>query len=677
MNVKYFFLPFFFLTFLFYPLVSFSQCSGAVPEAGSISSLTIESLGFSLITGLIPEDGISDFISIEQDVLPVATNVKYVISRRPFFGTLNNLEIIAIFDDLSTLETTNLDSVIPPSVPPSNTFFVVVVAYESISGLSVGEDLLDLTGCFDTSIVFPSTSGNTKFQAFSSSGDSIIVELAPLAPGQADSVFRVCSNDGVVENDIMLSVGGTGLGLIPGAEAFFAITENTGKLSGDPVGEAIKRIVPTVPGSGISSSTISFEGLAAGEAYKIVYVEYDPTTFALDAFDTDNKLNEVLSLGFGLRSNVFISVSTTSCKATLLDDQDRSSLVLCANDGVLNAPINFQQNNVIPGTNLNGYDNFGYFLTEDTPESNIIRFTIRDTITNNNNPENDFRQFEDDIVSGESYRVYYMEYNEGTLSEPLAPGVSLTGITDDENPILLSSPATIFANDCEALEIAFTGGGDTVSSCVSDSVNENYDVTITNAGTSSGLPDSFWVLTDENAGTVRAISSSSPPNVESLTGGTFATPEKYEIYYVEYDASQMIDPSNVLQVNGADFSNLFGSPLLNQGFIIRSNPLTVNAVQGAAECTMLSSTDFESDLGLTIYPNPVMDNLNLSYNNQLGEDINIEVLNMLGQSIMKQVISDSGVNENSINISNLDSGTYFLVISNDFGDKFIRKVLKN
>jgi hypothetical protein len=69
------------------------------------------------------------------------------------------------------------------------------------------------------------------------------------------------------------------------------------------------------------------------------------------------------------------------------------------------------------------------------------------------------------------------------------------------------------------------------------------------------------------------------------------------------------------------------------------------------------------------YPNPVKNNLNLSYTNEITS---VKVLNLLGQTVLNQPIK---ANEGLIEMSHLEKGTYFIEIVSGPSSKII-KVLK-
>lgn len=80
-------------------------------------------------------------------------------------------------------------------------------------------------------------------------------------------------------------------------------------------------------------------------------------------------------------------------------------------------------------------------------------------------------------------------------------------------------------------------------------------------------------------------------------------------------------------------------------------------------------TNSFNNSGLTAYPNPVRDVLNLGYATEMSK---IQVVNMLGQEVMVKNVNS---NQTEINLSNLASGSYLVKVSVDNNVKTI-KVIK-
>lgn len=97
-----------------------------------------------------------------------------------------------------------------------------------------------------------------------------------------------------------------------------------------------------------------------------------------------------------------------------------------------------------------------------------------------------------------------------------------------------------------------------------------------------------------------------------------------------------------------------------------------NGLQGpysiSAYDASLGNNSFDSS-NFRYYPNPIKNNLNLSYNKEIS---NVEVFNLLGQKVISNVIN---ANEAQIDMSNLTEGAYMVKVTSDNQVKTI-KVIK-
>jgi hypothetical protein len=78
-----------------------------------------------------------------------------------------------------------------------------------------------------------------------------------------------------------------------------------------------------------------------------------------------------------------------------------------------------------------------------------------------------------------------------------------------------------------------------------------------------------------------------------------------------------------------------------------------------------------------VYPNPATDMLNIEVNASQASEMSISVYNIMGQNVMNQNVNiTTGMNTRPINISDLNSGIYFVTVkANGFENtmKFIVK----
>ncbi|MVO08154.1 T9SS type A sorting domain-containing protein [Flavobacterium sp. TP390] len=97
-------------------------------------------------------------------------------------------------------------------------------------------------------------------------------------------------------------------------------------------------------------------------------------------------------------------------------------------------------------------------------------------------------------------------------------------------------------------------------------------------------------------------------------------------------------------------------------------PIVTNTYTTVVENT-LHTNEFDFDSVFSIYPNPATELLNIDIANNL-KVTKIEIFN-----ILNQVVFTGNHSMNSINISNLESGTYFIKVSSENGAKTI-KIIK-
>jgi hypothetical protein len=86
----------------------------------------------------------------------------------------------------------------------------------------------------------------------------------------------------------------------------------------------------------------------------------------------------------------------------------------------------------------------------------------------------------------------------------------------------------------------------------------------------------------------------------------------------------------------------------------------------------LSVTSFENPLSIKVYPNPVIDNVNITLD-RAYQNINIEVYSMLGQLI--NTITKTNSQDFNISISDLPSGNYILRINAE-GSTLSKTIIK-
>ena len=77
----------------------------------------------------------------------------------------------------------------------------------------------------------------------------------------------------------------------------------------------------------------------------------------------------------------------------------------------------------------------------------------------------------------------------------------------------------------------------------------------------------------------------------------------------------------------------------------------------------------ESDLGATFgfYPNPANGSLNIEINSNDAQSLNISIIDILGVSVYANTLNNVASYKNTIDISNLATGVYFIKVANATG----------
>ena len=91
-------------------------------------------------------------------------------------------------------------------------------------------------------------------------------------------------------------------------------------------------------------------------------------------------------------------------------------------------------------------------------------------------------------------------------------------------------------------------------------------------------------------------------------------------------------------------------------------------VSARFQFSTLASPSYSVPTSFAIYPNPVKDILNVSFDKEITA---VAIYNLLGQEVIAKLIN---ANEGSIDVSNLGSGTYFVKVSADNGIKTIKLI---
>lgn len=86
---------------------------------------------------------------------------------------------------------------------------------------------------------------------------------------------------------------------------------------------------------------------------------------------------------------------------------------------------------------------------------------------------------------------------------------------------------------------------------------------------------------------------------------------------------------------------------------------SVTASTQSVDLATLSANEFAKNATSVTYPNPVKDNLNLSFETKINS---VSIYNLLGQEVITKSVNS---NEGKIDVSSLSSGTYFVKVTTD------------
>ncbi|MDR4988253.1 MAG: C25 family cysteine peptidase [Bacteroidales bacterium] len=114
---------------------------------------------------------------------------------------------------------------------------------------------------------------------------------------------------------------------------------------------------------------------------------------------------------------------------------------------------------------------------------------------------------------------------------------------------------------------------------------------------------------------------------------------------------------------------------LNWGEVILAN---INAqsvhVNSHSGTTGISDLSLQDKIGFKAYPNPANNVLWVSFNKMSNKDLTVSFMNIHGQVIHKEVVSEQGSIELSINLEDLNSGIYLLRLNYN-NDTIIEKIM--
>ncbi len=187
----------------------------------------------------------------------------------------------------------------------------------------------------------------------------------------------------------------------------------------------------------------------------------------------------------------------------------------------------------------------------------------------------------------------------------------------------------------------------------------------------------------------------------------------YPTYKIEYEAGDILNPVliKVTQtqshpsvsffempiplrfkgMNGKDttvvLNNTFNPNTNTQSFTLDlRNIVPIKSIEFDPDLWILSkgnivtlktpTQDIDNQSIIKIYPNPVTNELSVSYKNDNSESVNIEIINTVGQTVFKEKrVTTIGENTLTLSVPHLQNGLYFLKVSSDKGQA-VKKFMK-
>jgi hypothetical protein len=108
--------------------------------------------------------------------------------------------------------------------------------------------------------------------------------------------------------------------------------------------------------------------------------------------------------------------------------------------------------------------------------------------------------------------------------------------------------------------------------------------------------------------------------------------------------------------------------------IVKAQGVTLQVMNGAP----LNTTELEKSMELAVYPNPVENQLTVTWEDQTNADFMVQLIDLNGKVVLSEnVSSNSSKNEHKLNVSSLEVGMYVLQIQNQTTGKYeFQRVVK-
>jgi hypothetical protein len=195
---------------------------------------------------------------------------------------------------------------------------------------------------------------------------------------------------------------------------------------------------------------------------------------------------------------------------------------------------------------------------------------------------------------------------------------------------------------------------------------------------------SYATVFGTTASNAVAGSVSAPPITGSFTGtctvvadgdGVLALPTRTFSSVMRIKTTQDlalttgVGSGTLTQVTYDYYSGLAKYPL----FTISTSTAVIPFAGTSTQTVVSINSDYQAigvnelskdQVSLNVFPNPAKNNLTVSFNNEKGETVSCEFVNAIGQTVRKEnLTNDKGVINHNLNISDLQSGVYFVKVS--------------
>lgn len=184
--------------------------------------------------------------------------------------------------------------------------------------------------------------------------------------------------------------------------------------------------------------------------------------------------------------------------------------------------------------------------------------------------------------------------------------------------------------------------------------------------------DAYFVITQDSLDPTLfyAWNMSSGNNLSYLwsfgDGATSTDPYPTHVYDevgIYYLCLHVSNPDNCMDSLCVDFE-----------VIVKAQGVTLQVMNGAP----LNTTELEQSMELVLYPNPVENQLTVTWEDQTNADFTVQLVDLNGKVVLSEnVSSNSSKNEHKLNVSSLEVGMYVLQIQNQTTGKYeFQRVVK-